>query len=207
MGRTPAGETRGRILAFIRERILAGVPPTLHEIQEEFGFATVRTVQEHVEKLVHERALVREPRVSRGFRLPAAEQRERQVEFIPVLGRVAAGPLAAAVEELEGHIAIQPSHRGKDFFALRVRGESMKDIGILHGDLVVVRRQPTAESGEIVVALVGDEATVKRLVKKKRRLELHAANSAFSSIVPKPEDVRILGKVVEVRRFLETTRR
>jgi repressor LexA len=79
----------------------------------------------------------------------------------------------------------------------------MKDAGIFDGDVVVVRRQPRADSGEIVVALVGDEATVKRLRLKRGRIELHPENEAYEPIVPEPADVKVLGKVVEVRRTLE----
>jgi repressor LexA len=88
-------------------------------------------------------------------------------------------------------------------FSLRVRGDSMKDAGILDGDVVVVRRQPNANAGDIVVAMVGDEATVKRFRLKRGRVELHPENDAYQPIVPEPGDVKVLGKVVEVRRTLE----
>ena len=90
-----------------------------------------------------------------------------------------------------------------EVFALRVRGESMTGAGIFPGDLVLVRRQDTARSGEIVVALVEDEATVKRLRISGRRVELHPENPAFEVIVPKPGECKILGKVIEVRRTLD----
>jgi len=123
--------------------------------------------------------------------------------MVPLLGRVPAGPLDLAVEDLEGHLPVQTRTSPGELFSLRVRGDSMKDAGILDGDLVVVRRQPRADSGEIVVAMVGDEATVKRLRVKRGRIELHPENDAFAPIVPDPSDVKILGRVVEVRRVLE----
>jgi repressor LexA len=86
-------------------------------------------------------------------------------------------------------------------FGLRVRGESMSGVGILPDDVVIVRRQPEARSGEIVVALVGDEATVKRLRMRGRRVELHPENPDFDVIVP--DELTLIGKVVEVRRYLE----
>jgi repressor LexA len=98
---------------------------------------------------------------------------------------------------------VQTRRAPGELFSLRVRGDSMKDAGILDGDVVVVRRQPRADVGDIVVALVGDEATVKRFRVKRGRIELHPANDAYQPIVPEPGDVKILGKVVEVRRVLE----
>ncbi|MBI3848207.1 MAG: repressor LexA [Planctomycetes bacterium] len=173
----------------------------MREIQKAFGFSTLRTAQEHLEKLVDAGQLEREPRVARGFRLPANS--EDPVRLVPLLGHVHAGDFTQAIESCEAYLPIRTRKPVTNFFALRVQGDSMKDAGILPGDLVIVRRQPTEDSGEIVVALIGEDASIKRLVKKKRRLELHAANSAFQPVVPDPGEVHILGKVVEVRRFLE----
>jgi repressor LexA len=202
MGRTPPGKTRARVFAFVRDRILAGLPPTVREVQEAFGFSAVGSAHEHLEALVADGQLAHEPGKSRGFRLPAARRGEKPIVLVPLLGRVQAGALTTAVEDLEGHLPIRTSHPSDQLFALRVRGESMTGAGILPDDVVVVRRQPTAHSGEIVVALVGDEATVKRLVIRRRRVELRPENPAFSPIVP-DGDVTILGRVIEVHRFLE----
>ncbi|MBP2680732.1 MAG: regulatory protein LexA, partial [Candidatus Krumholzibacteriota bacterium] len=98
--------------------------------------------------------------------------------------------------------ATQPTGSGQ-LFALRVHGESMIGAGILPGDLVIVRSQATAQSGEIVVALIGDEATVKRLRLRRGRIELHPENPAFEPIIPGPNECTILGKVIEIRRHLE----
>jgi phage repressor protein C with HTH and peptisase S24 domain len=106
-----------------------------------------------------------------------------------------------AIEDLEGYLPIQSARSSEELFGLRVRGESMSGVGILSGDVVIVRRQPEARSGEIVVALVGDEATVKRLRMRGRRVELHPENPDFDVIVP--DTLTLLGKVVEVRRYLE----
>ena len=113
-----------------------------------------------------------------------------------------AGSLDLAVEELEGYLPMQSRHQADELFALRVSGESMTGAGILPGDLVVVRRQRTARSGEIVVALVGDEATVKRLHLRGKRVELQPANPDYEPIVVGPRELKLLGKVVEVRRSL-----
>ena len=126
--------------------------------------------------------------------------------MVPILGRVQAGALSLAVEDLEGYVPFHGHTRearaADDLFALHVRGESMTGAGILPGDIVLVRRQPRAASGEIVVALVDDEATVKRLRLRNNRVELHPENPVFEIILPRPEDLRILGKVIEVRRHL-----
>lgn len=207
--KTPPGETRERIYRFVRERLLRGQPPTVREVQAAFGFRAVQSARAHLEKLVEEGRLTKEAGRSRGYGLPKAAQalagavqRRANTVLVPVLGQVQAGDLTTALQEWEGQIAVRAAS-SEGLFALRVRGESMRDVGILPDDLVVVRQQASAESGEIVVALVDDEATVKTLRKRGRRLELHPENPAFSVIVPDPEQFRLLGKVIEVRRFLE----
>ena len=199
MGRTPPGETRQKVLEFVRERILAGRPPTVREVQDAFGFRAVQTARRHLERLVAEGRLVVERGKARGYRLPGDPS---PTVLVPLLGRVPAGSLDTAVEDLEGYLPVQAA-AGADLFALRVRGESMTGAGILPGDLVIVRRQPFARDGEIVVARVGDEATVKRLRTRGGRVELLPENPAFEPIVPEPGAVEILGKVIEVRRRLE----
>ena len=114
-----------------------------------------------------------------------------------------AGPLDIATEDLDGYIPIQSEYHAADLFVLRVRGESMAGAGILPNDIVVVRRQPRADSGDIVVALIGDEVTVKRLRLRANRVELHPENPDFEPIIPDAEELTLLGKVIEVRRYME----
>ena len=200
MGRTPPGQTRERIFRLVRERLLSGRPPTVREVQAAFGFRAVQTAREHLEALVREGRLTKEQGKSRGYRLTE----ETPMVLVPVLGRVQAGDLNVAIEEPEGYVPFQPSRFSGELFGLRVRGESMTGAGILPGDVVVVRRQPTASSGEIVVALIGDEATVKRLRLRRKRVELHPENPEFEPIVSGPQqEVTLLGKVIEVRRRLD----
>jgi repressor LexA len=203
MGRTPPGQTRERIFRFVRDRLLAGRPPTVREVRDAFGFRSVQTAREHLETLVDEGRLTKERGKARGYRLPSGARAEPPTVLVPLLGRVPAGGLDTAVEELEGYIPIQSRRAPGDLFGLRVRGDSMTGAGILAGDVVVVRRQRTAQSGEIVVALVGDEATVKRLRLRGKRIELHPHNPDYEPIVPDPAEVTLLGKVVEVRRRLD----
>ena len=203
MGRTPPGQTRQRILRFVRERLLAGRPPTVREVQAAFGFRAVQTAREHLEALVGEGRLDKEEGKSRGYRLPRSAGGEAPTVMVPVLGRVPAGPLDTAIEELESYVPFQSRRSPGKLFGLRVRGKSMIGAGILPDDIVVVRQQPKALSGEIVVALVGDEATIKRLRLRRNRVELHPANPEFDVIVPDPAEFKLLGKVIEVRRRLE----
>jgi len=201
MGRTPTGQTRDAVLRFVRDRILAGHPPTVREVQAAFGFRAVQSARAHLEALVAAGRLAKEEGKARGYHLPARGSAPPPT-WIPLLGRVQAGELTTALEEPEGYV-VASGRPGAELFALRVRGESMSGAAILAGDVVVVRRQATAEDGEIVVALVGDEATVKRLRLRRGRVELHPENPAFTPIVPPPGEVQILGKVVEVHRHLE----
>ena len=204
MPATPPGETRARILEYVQKRLLEGRPPTIREVQRAFRFRAVETARAHLEALVREGRLSKREGESRGFELPLPGG-SRLPRLVPILGRVQAGVLSTAVEDLEGYVPVG-SRASDEIFALRVRGESMIGAGILPGDLVLVRRQDTARTGEIVVALVGDEATVKRLRISRtieKSIELHPENPAFEIIVPESGECRILGKVIEVRRSIE----
>ena len=210
---SPVGKTRERIYRFVRRRLELGRPPTLREIQAEFGFRAVEGVRKHLQILVGEGRLVKDGRRSRGYQLPA--NLSPATIQVPLLGRIPAGNLSEAVGDLHGSILVDApmpagsrTADGFDFFALRVEGDSMLGAGILSGDIVIVQVQSTARSGDIVVAMVGDEATVKTLRRTGRRVELHPENPAYQPIVPEPGDrLRILGKVIEVRRYLDARRK
>ncbi len=199
MGRTLKGQTRLKVFEFIRDRLLAGDPPTVREVQQALGFRSIQTARYHLQKLVAAGRLVAARGKARGYRLPEPAADGPPVVLVPLLGRVQAGALTTATEDLEGYLPVQTRHAGGELFALRVRGESMTGAGILPGDVVVVRRQPTADSGDVVVALVEDEATVKTLRLRRQRVELHPENPRFEPILPDRE-VTLLGKVIEVRR-------
>lgn len=205
MARTPHGETRESVYRFVRERLLAGAPPSLREIQAEFGFRAIETAREHLQELVNEGRLLKEPGRARSYRLPELGAPANHQQLVPLLGRVQAGALTTAVEQLEAWIPVHSRHRSEELFALRVRGESMIGAGIMPDDIVIVRRQSAAHSGDIVVALIDDEATVKRFRQIRERIELHPENPAFDVIVRPAAEVTLLGKVIEVRRYLETS--
>jgi len=200
-------DSRERVYVYMRERLLAGRPPTMREVQKALGFKAVESVRAHLAHLIDEGLLETEPGLARAYRLPGMGRGEEAARLVPLLGRVPAGDPLTAVEEVEGYLPAltRPGGRGPDgeLFALHVRGDSMIGAGILDGDVVIVRRQQHADSGDIVVALVGEEATVKRLRVRRRRVELLPENPAYDPIVPDPADLRLLGRVVEVRRYLD----
>ena len=201
--KTPKGQTRRQVFRFMRDRIAEGLPPTVREVQEAFAFKSVQTAREHLENLVKEGKLMKQGGISRGYSLPEDIELMPQMP-VPLLGSVQAGQLTEAIEDPDGYIGVQQARSPqKELFALKVRGFSMMNAGILPGDIVIVRRQETANNGDIVVAMVAEEATVKRFRIIKGRPELHPENDEFDPIVPK-EDLRLLGKVIEVRRYLDS---
>ena len=196
-----AESTRERIFEFVRGRILAGEPPTVREVQQRFGFKSVASAREQLDRLIEEGRLQRLGNVSRGFRLPPG-QGPQLVRRIPVVGRVQAGALSLAVEDIEDYIPLDAPGTEDGVFALRVRGDSMRDAGILEGDFVIVRPEKDARNGEIVVALVGEEATIKRLYKRGPVIELRPENPAYPPILVPAKQVELAGRVIEVRRYL-----
>ncbi|MFO7607876.1 MAG: transcriptional repressor LexA [Candidatus Krumholzibacteriia bacterium] len=206
MARLPAAAIRREILDFVRRSIAAGAPPTVREVQEHCGFRAVESARQHLEALVAAGLLAKAPGRARGYRLPPGPPGTAApgpLRLVPKLGRIQAGALSEAIEDPDGWIPVDGAMGEHELFALVVQGESMTGAGILPDDLVIVRRQDTARDGEIVVALVRDEATVKRLRLRAGRIELQPENAAFAPIVLEPgAEVRILGRVVEVRRRL-----
>lgn len=166
-------------------------PPSLRDIGAHLG-VSVGTIQDQVEALRRKGFLQKEGMVARGLRLAMGLQQ------VPILGRVHAGPLHLAAENVEGHVPVGALRRPSEYFALRVRGDSMVEAGILEGDVVLVRQQPTAEDGDIVVARVDDETTVKRLRRNEGACILEPANPRYRPIKNIP--FAIVGVVVEVRR-------
>ena len=186
------------VFSYIRQTAeVRGTSPTIREIGKHFNFSSTGSARQHLRALAGKGYIRLNKLVSRGIEiLPHARG-------IPVLGRVHAGMPHTAYEEVEGYMDIGASFsRAYDVFLLRVRGDSMKDAGILESDMVVVRKQSTARSGDIVVALIGDEATVKRFYQKDRMISLEPANDAYSPICAR--EACILGKVIGLVRNYET---
>jgi repressor LexA len=188
-----------RVLERIFKHIRAkGQPPTVRELCNHFGFASTRTAYDHLRALEKKGYLACKS-THRGIEL--VWPRVWQLFGIPIVGRVPAGRPRFAYAELEGTLTPDDFYpAGEGYLALRVQGDSMTGAGILPNDIVVVREQPIAEPGDIVVALIGDVATVKRLAKRRGMLYLEPANPAYDAI--RMDGGKILGKVITVLRDL-----
>jgi repressor LexA len=177
-----------------------GYPPTVRDIGKAIGLTSSSTVHTHLANLEKIGLLRRDPSKPRALEL-LVDQAKKAVgpSGLPVVGRVAAGSPVLAEENIEEYVEV-PQLAGGDSgeYVLRVSGDSMRDAGILDGDHVVVRKQETARNGEIVVALVGEEATVKRYFKESDHIRLQPENDAHEPI--RTRDVEILGRVVGVCR-------
>lgn len=171
-------------------------PPTVRELCEALDIKS--TSQVH--KLLHELEEDGLININKGKRRNIALPGRGNSISVPLLGTVAAGIPILAQQNIEDFVTFDnPGSDNSDLFALRVKGESMINAGILNGDIVVVKSAPTAMDGEIVVALIGEEATVKRIYRHKDGIELRAENPAFAPLYP--EEVSVLGKVVAVIRY------
>jgi len=185
-----------QILEYIQNAVAEkGYPPSVREIGGAVGLTSTSTVHSYLIRLEKKGVL------RRGSSMPRAITIKKRPDIltIPVLGQIVAGEPALALENREGVIALSSDLTGNgEFFALRVRGNSMVDAGIFDGDIVVVRKQPTAENGDIVVALIEDEATVKRFFREDGHIRLQPENRAMQPIIT--DQAAILGKVVSLVR-------
>jgi repressor LexA len=188
-------DRQAAVLGFIREQISReGRAPTLREIAARFAMASTNGVRRHLAALERKGYIEREPSSARGIRLTPEL---READGLPIVGRVAAGTPITAVENLEGRLSIDSLvPDGEGAYCLRVRGDSMVDAGIRDGDYVVVRERPEFEDGEIGVAIVDEECTVKRLRRVGRQIELRPANEAMAPIYTEAANVEVQGKVL-----------
>jgi repressor LexA len=203
-------------LDFIRESIKGrGYPPTLREIGEHMGIRSTNGVNDHLRALERKGYLRREDMKSRALRLVSENESKNadgegssggdDVVSIQILGRVAAGlPIMAEENVIDTvHVDRMMVKGGRDVFGLKVQGDSMIEAGIFNGDYIFVRKQTSAERGEIVVALIGDEATVKYFYPEKDYVRFQPANAAMAPILVRASDFRstmLLGKVVGLYR-------
>jgi repressor LexA len=176
-----------------------GYPPTVREIGSAMGLHSPSTVHAHLAKLEKSGVLRRDPSKPRALELLVDRAKRVVKPGIPLVGQVAAGQPILAEENVEEHLEI-PSVIGAESgdYALRVRGDSMRDAGILEDDYVIVRPSEDADNGEIVVALLEDEATVKRFFRESDRVSLKPENPAYEPI--ETTDAELLGKVIGVFR-------
>ena len=187
-----------QVLKFIHHSIKSKrLPPTIREIASQFGYSSTGTVRDYLRALTSKGYIKTHANKSRAIELI------REAVFsVPILGSIRAGLPNLAVEEIEDYLNLESlvfSDEGT--FALRVKGDSMQDAGIMEGDLVLVKRQSMTQPGETIVALVGEEATVKHLTRKGNQFYLEAANSKYPPMAV-TEGVAIIGKVISVVRRL-----
>ena len=185
------------IFEYLQNRSTDAVPPTVREICRDLGIKSTSTAHKYIGELVKNGLIQKADGQNRTIRLTDAGGLR-----VPVLGTIAAGKPITAIEQIENYILFS-GYRGSasDLFALHVRGESMIEAGILDGDLIIVRKTPVAENGEIVVALIDDEATVKRFYKENGCFRLQPENSRMDPIIV--DQVVILGRVIAVVRSYE----
>ncbi|TMI89802.1 MAG: transcriptional repressor LexA [Bacillati bacterium ANGP1] len=180
-----------------------GYPPSVREIGAALGLTSSSTVHSHLTALEKKGFIHRDPSKPRAIEIlkDGASQPPKRVVNVPVLGRIAAGHPLLAEENIEDVFPLPRDLVREDAsFILRVRGESMIDAGILDGDFIVVRQQSTANNGEIVAALIGDEATVKRFYRERDHIRLQPENRTMTPILTR--DATVLGKVVALIRRL-----
>ena len=201
------------ILKFINSyREVNGFPPTIREIARQFGMSSTFGVKKHLDALVKKGYLHIESNASRGISTLQSSEPESPTIFesndifnrIPVIGRVAAGTPILAEENIEGSLVIDPTLASKSgsAFALKVKGDSMINAGIFDGDFVIVEPQKEAKTGDIVVALIEDEATVKTFERKNDKVRLLPANDNYNPIdVTNKENFSLVGRVKGIVRY------
>ncbi len=190
-------ENQRRILDFIRREIEEkGYPPSVREICAAVGLKSTSTVHAHLNQLEKQGLIRRDPTKPRA--LEVLDNSVARARSVPLVGKVTAGLPILAIENIEDYLSLPTNALGEGLFCLRVQGESMIEMGILDGDVIVVRQQSTAENGEVVVAMIEDEATVKRIYYEPHRVRLQPENRYMEPIYA--PSVQVLGKVVALWR-------
>jgi len=184
---------KAEVLEFLRKRIADGIPPSIREICAEMGFKSTCTAHKYLRLLEEDGDIELVTGSNRGIRMVGAPKGES----VPLVGTVAAGTPILAQQNIEDYIMVDKAPAG-ELFALTVKGESMINVGIYDGDIIIVRQTPEARNGEIIVALIEDEATVKTFYNDGGRIRLQPENDTMDPIYP--ESCAILGKVVRLIR-------
>ena len=187
-----------KVLNFIRKRVRERLPPTIREIGEELGFKSTGTVRDYLKALMQKGLVRRMNNKSRAIELTERASFNK----IPIIGTIMAGKPNLAYEEIQGYVDADDLFLGRlgfdDVFALRVKGDSMIDAGILDGDIAVIKKRPNAENNDIVAALLdNNEVTLKRLRSKAGKFHLEAANANYPPIF---EEFKVIGKLITVIR-------
>ena len=186
-----------KILDFLKDRLSSGVPPSVREIGKAVGLSSTSSVQSNLTALEEKGYIERDPLLKRSIRIVGQSE---NVHHVPLLGVVTAGQPILATEQIEGYLPYTGKvSKDKPVFALHVRGESMINAGILDGDIIFAEKTPTVRNGEMVIAMSGDEATVKTFYKEKGHFRLQPENDFMEPIIV--DEVMILGKVVGLYRM------
>ena len=192
---------QGQILDYIvKYQTESGFPPTVREIASHFGYNSANNAHQHLRLLEQKGYIERLRGKSRGIIL--CDTKKRATVHAPILGDIAAGTPLMAIENIEGYIELDKKlFQESSLFILRINGDSMRDVGILDGDLAVIQEQQVVESGQIAAIIIDGEATLKRLQKFTNKLVLHAENKNFKDIIVTPDqDIQISGKMVGLIR-------
>lgn len=198
-------DEQSRVLSFIvQHQRDKGAPPTVREMCAAMGYRSLNNARQHL-RLIERKGYIRVLKgLARGIELLIRSQEERGENevLVPLVGAVAAGRPITAHENIDGHITLDRNlFKGDGLFTLRIKGDSMEGIGVLHGDIIIVRQQATAQDNDIVVAIIDGEATLKRYIRKDDHIILRPENPKYEDIVvPAGQDVWIAGKMVGVMR-------
>lgn len=191
---------QAKVLSFLKDSFYAsGSMPTLREICHFMGWSAVGSAQSITQTLVEKGYLRRDPQKARGLQLADSDS----FRLVPLLGSAPAGDPIEAVEHHDGDLQVPGFIRGP-VFAIRVRGESMINAGIEDDDIVIVKQSSSADHGDVIVAMLDGEVTIKRFMKKGRGLILHPENEAFEDIKIEDSSFRVLGKVIGLHRYWES---
>lgn len=184
------------VFNYIKSRLSEGISPSVREIMEAMNFKSTSTAHRYIEALVNAGLIEKSGNLNRSLKLPNSS-----INSVPILGTVTAGHPITAIESVDGYVGFEaPGCDAQDLFALRIRGESMINAGILDGDIVIVEKTPYAENGDIVVAFIDrEEATVKRFYKENGHFRLQPENDSMDPIILK--EVEVLGRVVGLKRY------
>ena len=184
------------VFNYIKERLGSGISPSVREIMDAMNFKSTSTAHRYIEALVKDGLIEKTGNMNRALKLPNSDS-----VSVPVMGTVTAGQPITAYEDITGYVNFEVSGVDpKELFALKVKGESMINAGILDGDIVIVKHGNYAENGDIVVAFIdGEEATVKRFFKEDGHYRLQPENDSMKPIIL--EKVDVLGKVIGLKRY------
>lgn len=184
------------VFNFIKSRLNSGVSPSVREIMDYMGFKSTSTAHRYINLLTAEGLIEKTDSLNRSLRLPNSSSAP-----VPVIGTVTAGKPITAFEDITGYVNFEaPNYNPEELFALKIKGESMINAGILDGDIVIIKKDAYAENGDIVVAFIdGEDATVKRFFKENGKYRLQPENDSMDAIIV--DNCEILGKVIGLKRY------